>query len=144
VRDDLSAILERGAFFFARSPIPGPLPGGGLEQALSYRWRMREISAQVAFLVIAFGLLLAMAAAGYLTEAEGDDTGFFSQTVFEPGFIGLVIAFAQGISAPLSTLIFPAIDIADLTPGRRIAQLIGRSGAVTTAVGLVLKGLWPG
>ena len=50
--------------------------------------------------------------------------------------MGAVGGVAQLVSWPISTLLFPAIEIADVTPGRRILQVVGRSGILTAVVGV--------
>jgi hypothetical protein len=144
VRNSVAAVLERGAFFWARKPTRGPRPGGPtLEEARAKRWNKRESSALAAFFVIAIALWSAWTAVGRFARAEGEDLGVFSEEP-DPTFIGAVAGIGSVLSVPFSTLIFPAIDIADVTPGRRLLQTVSRSGVVTTVVGLVVKGLFSG
>lgn len=141
VRNAVAAVVARGGFFWARPPTSGPLSGGpGLDEVRAKRWGMRKASAQVVFLFIAVGLLLVLAVVGHFAGSK-NETDSFSRTLSEPAFLIGVVTVAQLVSFPLSTLIFPAIDIADTTPGRRMIQVIGRSGILTTAVGLAAKGL---
>jgi hypothetical protein len=140
VRTAVAAVIARGGFFWARFPTPVD-DGGKLDEVRARRWRMRELSAQLVFLAIAVGLLLTMAAADRLLGPDGDE-GPFSAALSEPLFLVGVLGASQLISYPLATVIFPGIDIADITPGRRMLQVVGRSGVVTTAVGLAAKALF--
>lgn len=133
VRTEVSVVVARGGFPHSRPPATGPTSGGpDRKVALADRWRLRQTSAQIVFGGIT-ALVLTVAFAIYSLFTKNSE----SHTVVNVAeYVTAVIGVAQIASFPISTFLFPAIEIADVTPGRRIVQVIGRSGVVTAVVGV--------
>jgi len=143
VRDSLADVVGRGGFFWARRPTVGPADEGeSLETTVKSRWSTRQIVAQEVFLAVAMILLVLPTLIDLLFPGKDVQDAVFPDVIPGWAYGAGVAAIAQLISYPLSPLIFPAIEIADTSPGRRIFQVIGRSGVVTTAVGLAIKAVF--
>jgi len=133
VRTEVSVVVARGGFPRSRPPATGPTSGGpDRKVALADRWRLRQTSAQIVFAGIT-ALVLTVAFAIYSLFTKNNES---HTAVNVAAYVAAVIGVAQVASFPISTFLFPAIEIADVTPGRRIVQVIGRSGVVTAVVGV--------
>lgn len=142
VRDAISVVVARGGFSWADLPTAGPSGSHeDREAAQTERWRRRQGSAQAVFAsVTILALLFAYVVFVLVTAEDGGKAGSdgdLPDPLSAGSFAIGVLLFAQGVSAPISTFLFPAIEIADVTPGRRIFQVVSRSGVVTAAVGVV-------
>jgi hypothetical protein len=138
IRNELSVVVARGGFPRSRAPTTGPEPSGAdWETALSERWRLRQTYAQAIFGGITILVLLAAYVVYTLLSAhEGEGFDGHLDSLGLPAYSGGVFVVAQIVSFPMSNFLFPAIEIADVTPGRRLVQIVGRSGVVTATVGV--------
>lgn len=128
IRDSMVKLIARGGFSWGSAPTKGPDDEHpSLEDALAERWHARGLWAQGVFALVTVVLGLVTLAVFLLI---GGDREFDSDgTPLGLGlFFGVVMGVVQLASLPLSTLLFPAVELADLAPGRRIFQVIGRSG----------------
>ncbi|HVD85937.1 MAG TPA: hypothetical protein VNB59_00865 [Solirubrobacterales bacterium] len=140
IREALLTVVARGGFPWGRPPAHGPdaedpsLPET-LRELHAYRRAVTQLAfAGVGLLLLGIGLLV------YRLVEAGAGGGASLPPIPDPLVFSIaVLVFAQLILLPLSPLIFPAIEIADLTPGRRILQVAGRSGILTAAVGVAVK-----
>jgi hypothetical protein len=141
IRESVTTVVERGGFAWAQRPQRGtsgsrPTLVEALKERRSYRLRVTQLG----YATVSLALFGAALLAYRLIEAT--DSGIDLPSIPDPiVFAGAVLAIAQFLSIPLSPLIFPAIDIADLTPGRRLLRGVGRSGVLTATVGVVVKAI---
>ena len=146
VRSAVVCSLKRGAFFWAADPVEGPSENrADLMAALNRRRKKRQ--ALVQLLLIGMALLVVVLAFVALTVFDTASGSTDSLPVEEMLALAVVVAIAvlvQGIATPLANFIFPAIEIADVTPGRRIFRVVGRSGIITTGVGALGTVLFEG
>lgn len=138
LRDGVSVVVARGGFPRSRLPATGPESGGpDMKTALAERWRLRQTYAQGFFAgVTVLTLLVAFVVYSLLAAEDGEGIDGSVGVWGMLAYVGTVVGVAQVVSFPLSTFLFPAIEIADVTPGRRMIQVIGRSGVITAIVGV--------
>jgi hypothetical protein len=142
-RDGVARVVARGGFRWARKPARGLDPDRRhLESALNVRTHARRINAQAFFISVAALLLPLADAVEDLVQAPGEDAEILAGLLEQPLFIPVFFTATQAASYLLTPFIFPAIEIAGTTPGRRFLQVIGRSGLVTAAVGVLVKALF--
>jgi hypothetical protein len=143
VRDALIRVIARGGLRWGKAPLTGLGDGSHeVSGALYQRWHERKALAQFTFLGIAWGVLALVLAAAGAVHPGGEDPGDPGGFLGDPYFLVVATTATQLISYPLSNLIFPAIEIADTAPWRRILQVIGRSGILSAAIGVVVKVLF--
>ncbi|HEX6665773.1 MAG TPA: hypothetical protein VF081_04190 [Solirubrobacterales bacterium] len=137
IRTGMAKLIARGGFPWGAHPSEGPTDENpDLDAALSKRWRERQGWSQAIFLAVALAVIGLAYAVYTLVELDAKDK---PDGLLEPGnpiATVIVVSVVQVASFFLSNLIFPAIQIADVTPGRRILQVVGRSGVLTAAVGI--------
>ena len=136
IRDAMVKLIVRGGFSWGKDPTLGPDDENpSLEKALDKKWRNRHLWAQLIFAGVTVCLGLATLALVLLLEPGND---FDAKAAAERlgVFFGFVLAFVQLSSFFLATLLYPAIELADRTPGRRILQIVGRSGLLSAAAGV--------
>lgn len=138
VRGAVAKVVARGGFARVKPPTEGPTAERtNLAEALLGRWREREAVSQVIFGAITLVVLAITAAVFFLTTSDQTVEGVDWEGL--PTFLGLigaVLGIVQLITLKASTWIFPAIEIADVTPGRRMLKLIGGSGLISAAVSI--------
>lgn len=135
IRDEIAKQIGRGGFSRGRPPTKGPDGDhADLGEALAERWRERHALAQGVFAAVTALVAALVGLAFVLIEAAG--SGSEMPAVTTGIFLGSIVLIVQVASFPISTFLFPAIEIADVTPGRRIAQIVGRSGVVTAVAGV--------
>lgn len=136
VRDSMAKLVARGGFSWGKDPTAGPDDKHpDLQEALKDRWTQRHFWAQLIFAVVTTCLGLATLAVVFILE-PGGDFGTDGPPERLGLYFGVVMGVVQASSFFFSTSLYPAIELADRTPGRRILQIIGRSGLLSAAVGV--------
>jgi len=134
VRSAVSKVVERGGFSWVKPPTEGPtrsLPI--LDHVLASRWRERILATHLLASAAAIAIVLAVFIASLLIP---DDDSLADELASSFWFALVVSFLVQGLSHPVSMRVFPPIEVADTTPGRRMIKVIGGSGVISAAVGL--------
>lgn len=133
VRTEVTKVVARGGFEFLKGPTEGPTEErGDLAEALLRRWQERRRYTQLVF----GGITLAVGMVAQIFGLVFGDDGEIGSGASFALFTVIIVAAVQAISYPLSMAIFPAIELADVTPGRRMLKVVGRSGLISAAVGI--------
>lgn len=137
-RTTLARVIERGSITRAKPPIEGPTeeqpdPVKALERASGIRTGV----VQILFLLVSLATLVT-AYGVFQLVVNRDEVGGFSISFGNfAELLPIAVVIAQAASYPLSTLLFPAIEIADVSPGRRFLSVVGRSGVVSILTAIV-------
>jgi hypothetical protein len=136
IRDSMAKLIARGGFSWGKDPTLGPdNQHPDLGDELKSRWKKRHFWAQLIFAAVTTCLGLATLAAIFILEPGGDfDTDGPPEHLVL--YFGSVLGAVQAFSFFFATSLYPAIELADRTPGRRILQIAGRSGLLSAAVGV--------
>jgi len=138
VRSAVAKVVARGGFEWVRPPTEGPTEEhGSLAETQAGRWREREIATQAIFAGITLVVLAITAAIFFLFVDDGQTASDWEGLLSIVGVVAAVLGVSQGLANWLSLQIFPAIEIADVTPGRRLLRLVGGSGLISAGVSVL-------
>lgn len=83
-------------------------------------------------------ILVSLPAYVFLLHVITVSTGAGRAAYTHMGAVQLLVAIP---SVALAPVVMPSIEVAELTPGRRMVRLVGRSGLISVAVGLVVAAI---
>lgn len=140
IRDAVAKVVARGGFARAK-PVHGIGESEvGMKKALAHRWQRRGVLLQALLLLISGAVLLCVGVVVRVISLYAGSTGF-SDFLLDPRVLSGVLGLTQPLPYLFPTFLFPAIEIADTTPGRRFIQNLGRSGVVTATVSVIVKAI---
>jgi hypothetical protein len=133
IRDTIAASLSRGGFSWSKEPVLGPngAQSQDLDSALARAHAKRESTVLAVALLAGFlTAVVAFFGGGAVARAITGDQGQVG---------GRILGFVVGIGLCIAVVllrqrIFPAVEIAAVTPGRRILQRITGGLSVGTLI----------